>query len=83
MRNRWWSWGLSIFAAIVVASVAVPQTADAAQVGSGSAMNGMAGGNSKTMRRMMMMKKMRKRRAMMQGQPGTRTGTGAAAGAGS
>jgi hypothetical protein len=79
MRNRWWRWAAGVFAALVIVSVALPQTGDAAQVGGGSAMNG-AGGNSKMMRRMMMMKKMRKRHAMMQG---ARTGTGTANGAGS
>ena len=83
MRNRWWRWVAGMFAALVVASVALPQTGDAAQTGQTPAMNGQGAGNGKMMRKMMMMRKMRKRRAMMQGQQGAKPGTGAANAAGS
>jgi hypothetical protein len=71
-----------MFAALVVVSVALPQTGDAAQTGRNSAMNGAGGGNGQMMRKMMMMRKIKKHR-MMQGMQGTKTGTGTTNAAGS
>jgi hypothetical protein len=79
MRNRWWSWGAGLLAALVITAVVLPQTSDA-QTGRTSAMSSSGGGNSKMMRKMMMMRKMRKRQAMMQGRQGNPSGTTNAAG---
>ena len=84
MRSNGWRWVVGIFLALVVVSVVMPETGDAAQQGQPSMGAGGGAGNSNMMmrRKKMKMMMMRKRRAMMQGRQGMQPGQGAANGAG-